>query len=391
MVGADGDAALVALQNVEQDFRDVALERKAQPPSPAPVPGEPLPSPSHVLLASAVDIYIERLKKLGRSFKTVREAKRILDLFAAQFPRKAISEITSDDLITHMGFLRERDLGERTISNHIIRITALLRMHKIVDLLGPEEKPQYEEPEVEAYDADQLKALFAAANDQERLRYEFFLSTGLREQEVSNCSWPNIDFKHKLVKVRSKPMAGFKIKDKQERSVPVPDSLIDALKERKRHSTSTLVFPGPGGKADGHFLRQLKGLALRAGLNCGECVGKPYRTKKGKLKPGRCCATNPTCKVWGLHKFRKTFATMHNEAGVPVTTIQRWLGHSDLATTLRYVAVADLHSERTRSQVNATFASLRMEGGTESPVEGSSTKADTATSLTSGYSRPACV
>ena len=385
-VGPDADVAVVTLQNTEQDLRDVALGRTAQPTSPA-ASSDPPPSPSQVFLASAVDLYIERLKKLGRSFKTVREAKRILDLFAGQFPSKAISEITSDDLINHMGFLRDRGLSERTISNHIIRITALLRKHKIVDLLGPEEKPQYEEPEVEAYDADQLKALFAAADDEESLLYEFILNTGLREQEVMNCSWPNIDFKGKLVKVRSKPIAGFRIKDKQERSVPVPDSLIDDLKERKRHSTSALVFPGPSGKPNGHLLRQLKGLAHRAGLNCGECVGKPYRTKKGKLKPGRCCATHPTCKEWGLHKFRKTFATMHNEAGVPVTTIQRWLGHSDLATTLRYVAIADLHSERTRNQVNATFASLRMNQGVESSEKYPSTQVSTPRG--SRYSRTA--
>ena len=29
---------------------------------------------------------------------------------------------------------------------------------------------------------------------------------------------------------------------------------------------------------------------------------------------------------------------MHHEAGVPAATIQRWLGHSDLTTTLRYLA-----------------------------------------------------
>jgi integrase/recombinase XerD len=364
-VGLDSDAALAAFQNTEQDLRDVALGRTTQSISTTPSSGEPSVPSSLALLAPAVEIYIERLRKLGRSFKTVREANRILDVFAGQFPTKVISEITSEDLITHMGFLRGKHLSERSISNHIIRITALLRRHKIVDVLGPEERPQYEEPEVQSYNADELMALLAAAGDEERLLYEFFLSTGLREQEVMHCSWSNIDFKNKLVKVRSKPAAGFQIKDKQERSVPVPDTLIDSLKERRLHSTSTLVFPGPGGKANGHFLRQLKGLALRAGMNCGECVGKPSRAKSGKLKPGLCCAAHPTCKDWGLHKFRKTFATMHAEAGVPVTTIQRWLGHSDLATTLRYVAISDLRSERTRAQVNATFASFRP--GSEFP------------------------
>jgi integrase len=53
---------------------------------------------------------------------------------------------------------------------------------------------------------------------------------------------------------------------------------------------------------------------------------------------------------------------MHSESGVPAPTIQRWLGHSDLATTLRYLAVADLRSERTRSQVNASFAAFNAGG-----------------------------
>ena len=36
-------------------------------------------------------------------------------------------------------------------------------------------------------------------------------------------------------------------------------------------------------------------------------------------------ATGLFC-VWGLHNFgRKTFATMHSEAGVSPPTIQRWL------------------------------------------------------------------
>jgi integrase/recombinase XerD len=207
LVGSDADAAFATLQNTEQDLRDVALGRTLPSTSASGPSGEPPQSSSQVFLSPAVGLYIERLKKLGRSFKTVREANRILDLFAGQFLAKAISEITSDDLISHMGFLRNRGLSERTISNHITRITALLRKHKVVDLLGPEERPQYDEPEVEAYDEDRLKVFFAAIDDEEKFLFEFFLGTGLREQEVMNCSWQNIDFKSKVVKVRSKPMA----------------------------------------------------------------------------------------------------------------------------------------------------------------------------------------
>lgn len=35
-----------------------------------------------------------------------------------------------------------------------------------------------------------------------------------------------------------------------------------------------------------------------------------------------------------------------------------WLGHSDLETTLRYLADAELGSQKTRSQVNGSFAEM---------------------------------
>jgi integrase/recombinase XerD len=225
-------------------------------------------------------------------------------------------------------------------------------------LLRPGDKPSYDEPEVEAYDSDQLESLFGAADDEERLLFEFFLATGFRDQEVMYGTWKNVDFKGKVITVRSKPELGFRPKDKEERSVPVPDALIDRLAIRRRASASTFVFPGKNGKPDGHFLRTLQRLAYRAGLNCGEC-----RNKKGHS-----CRNRATCGAWGRHKFRRTFATMHAEAGVPAPTIQRWLGHSDLATTLRYLAIADVRSERTRTQVNATFARLNASVGSR-PIQ----------------------
>lgn len=65
---------------------------------------------------------------------------------------------------------------------------------------------------------------------------------------------------------------------------------------------------------------------------------------------------------WELHKFRKTFATMHHEeAGISARTLQKWLGHSSLETTLAYLEAADVRSERTREQVNKSFAVWQAE------------------------------
>jgi integrase len=41
------------------------------------------------------------------------------------------------------------------------------------------------------------------------------------------------------------------------------------------------------------------------------------------------------------HKFRATFATHLLQRGVPIHEVQRLLGHTEIATTMRYAAVTD--------------------------------------------------
>jgi len=343
-VDANADAATRALRNTEHDLHAVSLGRQAQPSNPAS------PAPD-ILLNDAIESYLTDVRRF-RMKKTVAAYQRILGILRDRYQDRSLGSISREDLLNHRAGLEAHGLSPRTVFNHLDRIKTFLRAQGIVGLLKSGDMPAYDEPEVEAYDADQLEKLFAAAEPEERLLFDFFLKTGFREQEVMFASWKNVDFRGKVVKVRSKPDLGFRIKDKEERSVPVPDDLIAALAARKKQSTSTFIFPGSNNNPNGHFLRLLKQVAFRTGLNCGEC----------KNKKGQTCRTRPICREWGLHKFRKTFATMHSEAGVPVPTIQRWLGHSDLATTLRYLAIADLRSDRTRHQVNATFSLLRTCG-----------------------------
>jgi site-specific recombinase XerD len=53
--------------------------------------------------------------------------------------------------------------------------------------------------------------------------------------------------------------------------------------------------------------------------------------------------------------FRKTFATRLHRCGIDATSIQRLLGHGDLATTLAYLEAENGRSERMRAVVNASF------------------------------------
>ena len=55
-----------------------------------------------------------------------------------------------------------------------------------------------------------------------------------------------------------------------------------------------------------------------------------------------------------LHKFRSTFATRCLWAGVDLRTVQQWLGHSDMESTIRYLKPS--RSAKVQEKVNEIFA-----------------------------------
>jgi integrase/recombinase XerD len=149
-----------------------------------------------------------------------------------------------------------------------------------------------------------------ACTEEEWLVWEFFWWSGCREGEVAHAEWCDLDFQRNVLHVQPKPERGWKVKDKEDRFVPLPKALMEKLKEyRGKAQAHDLIFPAENGGVQGHFLSMLKNTVKEAGI-------------KGK---------------WELHKFRKTFSSMHHESGVSVRTLQDWLGHADLATTMAYL------------------------------------------------------
>lgn len=260
-----------------------------------------------------------------------------------------LEKLSRSDVLAFTGALRERGMSPCTIATRISYIKTLFLHFGLAWPMLKTDKVKYTEKSPEAYNAEELQRLFAVADQEETDLFQFLLCTGVRDQEAMYATWRDVDFTRRTFKVTEKLHRGFTPKDKEEGLIPIPGSLVALLQaRRKRYPNSRLIFAAPRGEEDGHFLRALKSLAFRAGLNCGECSNKA----------GQSCATHPVCERWILHRFRKSFATMHHEAGVPVRTIQRWLRHSSLDTTLRYLAGSDDRSEKTRQMVDNTFAGL---------------------------------
>jgi len=76
-------------------------------------------------------------------------------------------------------------------------------------------------------------------------------------------------------------------------------------------------------------------------LNCGQCV----------TKHGNRCAEGPYCHHFFLHKFRHTFATEHLRHGVDIRTLQTWMGHRDIKSTMVYLK--GVQSKDALAKVNA--------------------------------------
>jgi len=127
----------------------------------------------------------------------------------------------------------------------------------------------------------------------------------------------------------SRRQDSFSPADYREREIPIPAKLVTSLKAEKdnRDKTCGLVFPTAGCRPKLDFLDTLKTIAELAKLD-----------KEN---------------FW-LHKFRATFATWSLWSGVDLRTVQQWLGHSDMESTMRYLKPS--RSQQVREKVNEIFA-----------------------------------
>lgn len=141
-----------------------------------------------------------------------------------------------------------------------------------------ERAPFYTKMEVRVYDEADLKTLFAESPPYHRLVYRTLYKTGMPMQEGMNMEWPRVDFRAKKIRVReildSDDMADVRLKDRGERSIPLPDDLAAELRAwRDAHPRTHLVLGTKNDTPNSKWLQMLKRSARAAGLNCGQCAG----------------------------------------------------------------------------------------------------------------------
>ena len=279
-------------------------------------------------LAVAITAFLQETK-LTKKPKTYAAYQKTMAYFQESCHRLFVEDIERTDMLKFAAYLKEKKLAPRTCWNKFNNVMSFLKANGIRGIVKKNDWPSFVEEEPEVYEKADLTALYSVSDAEEVLWWDFFLMTGMREQEVMYTTWRDVDLTHSTIAVRWKPEYGWTPKAYKERTVPVPAKLIAKLKARKALAKKDcpLVFPTSGCKPKFDFLDCLKACAKRAKLDTDEFY---------------------------LHKFRATFATWSLWAGIDLRTVQSWLGHSDLESTLRYLKPS--RSKETRAKVDAIFA-----------------------------------
>lgn len=146
---------------------------------------------------------------------------------------------------------------------------------------------------------------------------------GLRQGEIRALRWRDVDFAGELIQIRrnvdQRTSTEGPTKGKLARSVPMSTPVaraLDALSRRQEHTgRNDYVFTLDSSFVGDRYLRDGLYRAMDAAeVDRDRDTGKPLT----------------------FHDLRHTFGTIAVQA-FPVPTVQAWMGHADIGTTMRYV------------------------------------------------------
>jgi integrase len=295
---------------------------------------DPDPEPAEAQsVASAVAQYLEHIETL-KKLNTYRKYQAVLRRFSKHFEGRTVESIpiaALNDYIVHL----KRDLGmsANTVLHNTIIIAQFFKRHGRGGITRLLDLPERIVTLPQEYRQTELDKFFKACNDFERALFYTFLLTGFREQEVMYLTWADLNLGLRTARVTAKPQLGFYAKRWEEREVPIPAHLVEILKEHVRKGSSQFVFPSPTGNREQHMLDRCKAVAKRAGLDASQ---------------------------FDLKTFRSTYATRMLRAGFDVRTVQHWMGHKSLETTMRYLVPA--------TEVHAKLDQIDIPGASPPPM-----------------------
>jgi integrase/recombinase XerD len=337
--------AVADFATVAEAARLKAIEVEALKAGVMSRPAQPASiNPNGITLAAAVDQYLAMVQA-QRSHRTYISYRYTLkQLLVPSYEKSSVEQVAREDILVFMARCYQLGLGHRTVYDKLVVVLQLFKRRGKSGLIASSDWPKYVEKIRPIYEPEEIQSMFNHAIGDEAIFLKFMLGSGFRDQEAQHVCWRDLDFRHSNVRVTAKALWDFRPKNWEERVVPLPSALIDQLrrlKETRNALPAQLVFPNKRGNPNSENDTIVKRVAARAKLNCGQCV----------TKHGNKCAEGPYCQHFFLHKFRHTFATEHLRHGVDIRTLQTWMGHRDIKSTMVYLK--GVQSKDALAKVNA--------------------------------------
>lgn len=377
------DAATFEQAEAESETRAAAFEaqRKGLTVAEAKTDGDA----DRITLRTAIDHFLEEKRtggatsgtldgytqKLEEFLKLLPPQIRFIDQVEEKQTSRGIQKRTSSVLKDYMAKLQTgvngicKPASKRTVHNKMEVVFFMLKEAGIVEPSKLIAVPDFHDEDEEAvpYTKEDLRKLFDVMDEDEKFLFTFFLDSAARKGEVAHARWNDIyDGKFHIRAKAYKNVKGenkmFTVKTHADRKVPLTRELLAMVERRKRKgaTASQWLFPNAQGNPenDNGFIRQLKRIAKRADLICGQCqstLTKADRYGVNKRQEVVWCTDDcQVCEQHYLHRLRKTTATIWHNTGVPLRTIQKWLGHKSIETTMIYLGVQD--SDELQEQIN---------------------------------------
>jgi integrase/recombinase XerD len=301
-------------------------------------------APERRTIVAAIEDYLDYVKKQRslRTYRTYRPTLRVV--LRNSYTKTYVDEATRNDILKFMNDCFDLGLGARTVYDKLVVVLQFFKRNGQTGLVETNDWPEYVDTVRPVYEPEEIEEMLKHSEPGEAMLIKFCLASGFRDREIRYVTWRDVDFRNSVVQVKAKALWKFQPKNYEERVVPLPTAMIEQLQRIKMERDavgSQLVFPNTKGKPDSGHIDVVKRVAYRAKLNCGQCV----------TKHGNKCAEGPYCQRFFLHKFRHTFATQHLRDGVDIRTLQGWMGHRDIQSTMVYLK--GIHSKDALAKVNA--------------------------------------
>ncbi len=292
--------------------------------------------PAKITLDEFLDRWLETAAKPKVATRTYEDYRYILERYVRPvLGIRRLDSLRPLDAQKLIGELEERGLSPRTVRiAHGIFKSALAQAVRWQMLArnpaADVDLPKGRKTEMRALSCDEVARFRKAAKGSRRaVLFDFALATGMRPSEYLALAWRDVDLDAGTATVRraiARVRGGWELKDTKTRSsrrtIPLPGSLIAALREHRRDQAERILRIGPAYARDLDlvFANEVGQPLDRIGLS--RLQFKPILQSAGLLREIR------------LYDLRHTCCSLALQAGIPVRVVSERLGHASAAMTL---------------------------------------------------------